>query len=214
MSLTRPGSMRCSSQRQPWKPKTYRPSFAGRISFVSRIGCVGLQSPLVIWILEAGTTSRCTTFPVNWTSPAVSSPFGKLKAQAENGKCGTGQHVNGSHLVLTANRSNFRGARNRDSMPRSLKEKSRSSWDRWTMSRRTHRSLVKESLDNAPSIGRVEFCWLSTHAQVKWHNRRIHNQGSDVPGRRKPGERSGVSPPSQMRATRWADTHRSPSYAP
>ena len=55
---------------------------------------------------------------------------------------------------------------------------------------------------------------ISTHAQMKWHNRRIHNQGSDVPGRRKPGERSGVSPPSQMRATRWADTHRSPSYAP
>gem|GEM_PF-2393976 len=26
----------------------------------------------------------------------------------------------------------------------------------------------------------------------------------------KPGERSGVSPPSQMRATRWADTHRAP----
>jgi len=51
----------------------------------------------------------------------------------------------------------------------------------------------------------------SPHAQVKWHNARIHNQGSDVPCRRKPGERSGVSPPSQMRATRWADTHRSPS---
>jgi len=34
------------------------------------------------------------------------------------------------------------------------------------------------------------------------------------PARRKLGERSGVSPPSQMRATRWADTHRSPSNAP
>ena len=38
----------------------------------------------------------------------------------------------------------------------------------------------------------------STHAQVKWHNRRIHNQGSDVPGRRKLGERSGVSTCAQM----------------
>ena len=52
---------------------------------------------------------------------------------------------------------------------------------------------------------------VSTHAQVKWHNRRIHNQGSDGRSRRRPGERNGVSPPSQMRATRWADTHRSPS---
>jgi len=39
-------------------------------------------------------------------------------------------------------------------------------------------------------------------------------RGLTFPARRKPGERSGVSPPSQMWATRWADTHRSPSYVP
>gem|GEM_PF-4146835 len=47
-----------------------------------------------------------------------------------------------------------------------------------------------------------------------FQGRPIYNQESYLPGRRKPCERSGVSPPNQMRSTRWADTHRSPSYAP
>ncbi len=82
---------------------------------------------------------------------------------------------------------------------------------RWTSSP----SKTRDGLEVHRTNRDVVFvCVLSTHAQVKWHNRRIHKQGSDVPGRRKPGERSGVSPPSQMSATRWADTNRSPSYAP
>jgi len=48
-------------------------------------------------------------------------------------------------------------------------------------------------------VNRMGLYEVRTHAQVKWHNRRIHNQGSDVPRSPQTG-RAELRKPSESNA--------------
>ncbi len=65
-------------------------------------------------------------------------------------------------------------------------------------------SVVRRPRHHAVASPRLSFTRVSsrTGAVQLYFTRRELN----------PGERSGVSPPSPMRATRWANTHRSPKH--